>query len=90
MGYDDRAAIDARVKALLVERLQVATDAGYIDDAATLTDLGLDSTAILSLVVGLEDTFGIEIPDREISPDNFGRVDDISRYVASRLDRIDR
>jgi D-alanine--poly(phosphoribitol) ligase subunit 2 len=86
MMNDDRASIGARVKTLLAERLQVP-DATAIDDDTTLTDLGLDSTAILNLVVGLEDEFGIEIPDREISPDNFGRVDAISRYVAGRLGR---
>jgi acyl carrier protein len=90
MAYNDRAAIDARVKELLVERLQVATDVHSIGDDATLTDLGLDSTAILSLVIGLEDAFGIEIPDRQISPENFSRVDAISHYVAGRLAMIDR
>jgi acyl carrier protein len=60
---------------LLTERLHVASDADAIGDEDTLADLGLDSTAILSLVVGLEDAFDIEIADREINPDNFGRVD---------------
>jgi acyl carrier protein len=87
MVNDDRASVGARVKAMLAERLQVAPRATAIADDATLADLGLDSTAILSLVVGLEDEFGIEIPDREINPDNFGRVDAISRYVSGRIDR---
>jgi acyl carrier protein len=86
MRNEDRASIDARVKALLTERLHVASDADAIGDEDTLADLGLDSTAILSLVVGLEDAFDIEIADREINPDNFGRVDAIGRYVAARLD----
>jgi acyl carrier protein len=87
MVNDDRASIGARVKTLLAERLQVAADVATIDDDTTLADLGLDSTAILSLVVGLEDEFDIEIPDRDINPDNFSRVDAISGYVAGRLDR---
>jgi acyl carrier protein len=87
MVNDDRASIGARVKTLLAERLQVAPDVAAIDDDTTLADLGLDSTAILSLVVGLEDEFDIEIPDRDINPDNFSRVDTISGYVAGRVGR---
>jgi acyl carrier protein len=87
MVNDERASVGARVKAMLAQRLQVAPDATAIADDATLADLGLDSTAILSLVVGLEDEFDIEIPDREINPDNFGRVDAIARYVAERVGR---
>ena len=86
MGSEGRASIDARVKALLAERLQVAAGPAAVDDHSSLTDLGFDSTAILSLVVGIEDEFDIEIPDREINPDNFGRVDAISRYVTGRLE----
>jgi acyl carrier protein len=84
MANGGRASIDARVKALLAERLQLGPGPAVGDDA-TLADLGFDSTAILSLVVGIEEEFDIEIPDREINPDNFGRVDAISRYVAGRL-----
>lgn len=84
MQRDGGPSIDVRVRALLAERLQIGTDAGSIGGDATLTDLGLDSTAILSLVVALEDAFDIEITDREINPDNFGSVAGISRYVATR------
>ena len=89
MTDEHRASIEARVKALLAERLLAAESgsAAAIADDATLAELGLDSTAILSLVVGLEDEFDIEIPDREINPDNFGKVDGICRYVADRLEQ---
>jgi acyl carrier protein len=86
MVDDDRASIGARVKVLLTERLQVAPETAAIGDDTPLADLGLDSTAILSLVVGLEDEFDIEIPDREINPDNFGRVDTITRYVTELIE----
>jgi acyl carrier protein len=85
MANGGPASIDARVKGLLAERLQITSGPAVADDA-TLADLGFDSTAILSLVVGLEEEFDIEIPDREINPGNFGRVDAISRYVAGRLE----
>jgi acyl carrier protein len=52
-----------------------------------LRDVGLDSIAILGLVVGLEDEFDLEIPDTDVVIDNFDSLDSISRYVVRRLDR---
>ena len=78
-------AVDAGVRALLAERLHVAPEDVPEDADASLQDLGLDSTAILSLVVGLEDRFDIEIPDVEITVENFGTVAAITRYVGDRV-----
>ena len=78
-------AVDAGVRALLAERLHVAPEDVPEDADASLQDLGLDSTAILSLVVGLEDRFDIEIPDVEITVENFGTVAAITRYVVHRV-----
>jgi acyl carrier protein len=83
--HEDVGRIDAEVRALLAERLQIAADDMPAGDGTSLLDLGLDSTAILSLVVGLEETFDVEIPDRDITLDNFGAVDSIGRYLAARL-----
>ena len=58
---------------LLAERLQL--DPGVtVDDGTSLLDLGLDSAALLSVVIGIEETFGIDVPDREITIDNFGSL----------------
>ena len=79
---DERlAAIDSGVRTLLVERLHVDPEEVPADDDASLLDLGLDSTAILSLVTGIEDRYGVEIPDKEITLDNFGSLRAICRYL---------
>ena len=81
------ADINAQVRALMSQRLKIPGDRSAIADDASLRDAGLDSIAILSLVVGLEDEFDLEIPDGDVVLDNFGSVDGIVRYVARRLDR---
>lgn len=83
----NQADINAQVRALMSQRLKIPGDRSVIADDASLRDAGLDSIAILSLVVGLEDEFDLEIPDRDVVLDNFGSVDGIVRYVARRLDR---
>ncbi|MGH8825110.1 MAG: phosphopantetheine-binding protein, partial [Jiangellaceae bacterium] len=69
------------------KRLKIQGDRSAIADDVPLRDAGLDSIAILSLVVGLEEEFDLEIPDRDVVVDNFGSVDGVVRYVARRLDR---
>jgi acyl carrier protein len=84
---DDLAGIDALVRWLLAERSSIDGDGAAIAERASLAELGLDSAAILSLVVGLEEEFGIEIADFDIIPDNFGNLERIARFVARRVSR---
>jgi acyl carrier protein len=79
----EQANIEAQLRDLLTRRLRFEP-AATVDGEASLLDLGLDSTAILSLVVGIEERFGIDIPDRDISLDNFSRLGAITRYVAGQ------
>ncbi len=79
--HTEHADIDAQLRTLLEQRVRL-DHASTVDAQASLLDLGLDSTAILSLVVGIEERFGIEIPDRDITVDNFGSIAGITSYVA--------
>ena len=81
--HTEHADIDAQLRTLLEQRVRFA-HAASVDERTSLLDLGLDSTGILSLVVGIEERFGIEIPDRDITVDNFGSVAAITRYVAGQ------
>ena len=57
-----------------------------VTDDESLTANGvIDSLAIFRLVSFLEDTFGVRIADEEIVNDNFKSVNDIDRYVTSKL-----
>ncbi len=61
---------------------------GYVDlrDDASLLELGIiDSTGVLELMQFLTDTFGIKIEDEEILPENLDSLDNIGRFVVSKL-----
>jgi acyl carrier protein len=67
-----------KVKALIAEQLDV--------DASTITmetdfmkDLEADSLDAVEIILGVEDEYGIEIPD-EVA-ENFTKVGDIVKYV---------
>ncbi len=56
------------------------------DDEQSFLETGvLDSLGFVRLVVYLEDTFGIEIDRKDLSPANFDSLGKIVRYVAPRV-----
>ena len=79
----EHADIDSPLRALIAQRLRL--DAGVsIDGGSSLQDLGLDSAALLSVVIGIEEAFGIDVPDADITIDNFGTVGAMTSYIATR------
>jgi acyl carrier protein len=54
------------------------------DDYPLLDSAVLDSLGMFNLVGYLEDTFGVEVQDEEIVPDNFATIGDIARLVRSK------
>ena len=57
-------------------------------DASLLSSqTGFDSFSLMELVLRLEDTFGINIPDEDLDPDTFYSVKTIASYLRTRLER---
>ena len=56
-----------------------------VGDDDSLFKLGiLDSIQILKLTTFLEESFGIEVGDGELAPENFESLNALSRYVESK------
>lgn len=53
-----------RVKKVLVEQLDVSEDEVTLE-ASIVDDLGADSLDVVEIVMGLEEEFGVEIPDED-------------------------
>jgi acyl carrier protein len=77
-------AIEARIKALLAARLQIAPDVVASSDAGTSLlgrGIGLDSMEALTLANALETEFGIAIPDDDLTVDLFATIGSVAEYV---------
>ncbi len=48
---------------------------------ASLLESGLDSVAMMELIVWIEDSFEVVIDAEDLSPDNFGTLDAIAAYI---------
>lgn len=67
-----------KIKEILVDELSI--DAATIKpESKVIDDLGADSLAVMQVVMGIEDEFGIEVPEEEIK--NMVTVKDIVDYV---------
>jgi acyl carrier protein len=77
MSLEDRV-IDLIVEQLGVSRDEVVTKASFIDD------LGADSLDIVELVMSLEETFDIEIPDEDA--EKIQTIGDAVAYLKERLE----
>jgi len=80
----DITQVKDRVKKLIVERLKLQVDPASIDDAAPLfgEGLGLDSIDALELVVGLEQEFGVQVPDEAVGREAFASVNALAEFVS--------
>ncbi len=65
-----RDQIASIVRALMAKR----STAPFIDPGQNLTDLGLTSLDMVNLMLAIEDEFGIEIPQRQMTPANFRSI----------------
>lgn len=76
----ERDEIFDKVKSVIVEQLDV--DEGDVSiEASFIDDLGADSLDIVELVMALEETFGISIPDEEA--ENIKTVANAVDYISA-------
>ncbi|MFO0865274.1 MAG: acyl carrier protein [Gemmataceae bacterium] len=63
----------------------------FTDDADLTGDVSLtrsgimDSTGVMEIILFLETQFGMKVPDRDAVPENLDTLNNLVRYVSSRL-----
>jgi acyl carrier protein len=72
-----------RLKKLIIQRLKLQMEPEAIDDNAPLfgEGLGLDSIDALELVVGLEQEFGVQVPDEAVGREAFASINALAEFV---------
>ena len=83
-SMEDANALKERIKAMMVENLMLQVTAAEIGDDQPLFgpgSLGLDSVDALQLVVALDKTFGLKIPDPAAAKSILQSVNSIAEAV---------
>jgi acyl carrier protein len=55
------------------------------DDASLLEQGVLDSTGVLELVLFVEETYGINVNEADLLPENFDTISSVTAFVASHI-----
>ena len=76
------ANMESRVADIVVEQLG-ATKEEIVPEASFIDDLGADSLDIVELVMAMEETFDIEIPDDDA--EKIQTIGDAVSYLKDRL-----
>ena len=71
-----------KLKGILVDQLDVEEEK-TTPEASITEDLGADSLDVVDLIMSLEESFSIEIPDEDI--ENIKTVGDIVKYIEERI-----
>lgn len=72
-----------KIKDIIVEQLDVEEDAVTMEASIT-DDLGADSLDVVDLVMSIEESFDVEIPDEEV--ENIKTVGDIAKYIENKVE----
>lgn len=72
-----------KIKDIIVEQLDVEEDAVTMEASIT-EDLGADSLDVVDLVMSIEESFDVEIPDEEV--ENIKTVGDIVKYIGNKVE----
>ena len=71
-----------KIKDIIVEQLDVEEDAVTMEASIT-EDLGADSLDVVDLVMSIEESFDVEIPDEEV--ENIKTVDQLVKYIEAHM-----
>lgn len=79
--------IEGQIRRYVLESFLFTTDDTRLDSRASFLEEGvIDSTGVLELVAFVEETFGIEVNDEEILPENFDSVVKLAAFVKAKMD----
>ncbi len=73
------------IKEYISENFLMGQNDINLEDETSFLELGLlDSTGVIELVTFLEDEFGIQVEDDEITPENLDTLNRISSYIEKK------
>ena len=85
----DRTDILKTLGIILEPWLDDADFASLDEQMSLLTDLGLDSVAIMQLVLGIEKQFNVTIKDHELDSEVFSKMANLIDLIEGKLNATD-
>ncbi len=74
--------MDEQIRSVLVEHGRFPVEVSTLDDSADLYQAGMTSHASVSVMLGLEDAFDVEFPERMLRKSTFESVASIREALS--------
>ncbi len=75
-------SIKKQLRQYIADNLLFSDNGAALADEESFLDSGIvDSLGVLELATFVEDTFGFEVPDEEVIPDNFDSISKLTAYI---------
>ena len=81
--------IQQELRQFIIDNFLFGQGNGNLRNDDSFLDKGIiDSTGVLELVVFLEEKYHIKIQDRELIPDNLDSINNLVRFVETKLQHV--
>jgi acyl carrier protein len=79
--------VEARIKRIIVEKLELGTKTKQLTSETPLIDGGLnmDSINVLELISLIEEEFGIVVRDEDMNIELLGNIGSLAAYVRTQM-----
>ncbi|MGA9059102.1 MAG: acyl carrier protein [Terriglobia bacterium] len=77
--------IRQELRQFVIDNFLFGREGDLKDDASFLENGIIDSTGVLELIAFLEERFGLELAETDLTPENLDSIDKVARLVESRL-----
>ena len=74
-----------QVRSFIEDNYLFGRDKQLVDTDSFLEEGIIDSTAILELVLFLEETYNITVEDNELTPDNLDSIVNVTNYLRRKM-----
>jgi len=72
------------IRKFLIENFLFEEDENVRNETSFLENGILDSTGVLELIAFLEETYGIEVEDEEVIPENLDSIANVAQYILKK------
>ncbi len=73
------------IKEFVVENFLFGESNGLEGNTSFLDEGVIDSTGILELITHIEETYGVEVEDTELIPENFDSIDNVVAFLERKM-----
>lgn len=77
----DRNEIIIQLRSLMATMMEVEIPEVLQETDRIYDDLGIDSIMVMQLMIGLEETFNVVVPEEEVDPANFSTVGNLVSFI---------